>query len=59
MVICMEYLQYGNLRDYLSYAQTVNEADVAELGFQILQGLVFMHENSFIHRDLKPEVCSV
>jgi calcium/calmodulin-dependent protein kinase I len=53
----MEYLEHGDLHHYLHKSPPFS-ADVAgEITFQILEGLLFMHENHFAHRDLKPAVC--
>jgi serine/threonine protein kinase len=53
----MEYLENGDLHHYLQKSPPFS-ADVAgETTFQILEGLLFMHENHFAHRDLKPAVC--
>lgn len=52
----MEYLGDGNLYDYwLSKKRTVEEKTVAKLIKDICQGLITLHENEMIHRDLKLE----
>jgi serine/threonine protein kinase len=50
----MEYLPLGDLENYLEAPLPESQAGV--ITRQILQGLVFMHENKFAHRDLKPSV---
>jgi serine/threonine protein kinase len=52
----MEYFQYGDLQDYLSGVSPLPEAEAQQVTFQILEGLSFMHENGFAHRDLNPRV---
>ncbi|KAK0727966.1 kinase-like domain-containing protein [Lasiosphaeria miniovina] len=54
LVIAMEYMQYGSLQDYLSYAPPMSEAEAAEISSQILEGLWKMHDSRFVHRDIKP-----
>ncbi|VUC36619.1 unnamed protein product [Clonostachys rosea] len=48
----MEYMENGDLQEYLSVP--FPEAEVKEIASQLLEGLSFMHENGFAHRDLKP-----
>lgn len=53
----MEYLKLGDLHDYLlSKDQPLPELKSRYIMFQILEGLDFMHNNGFAHRDLKPRV---
>jgi serine/threonine protein kinase len=52
----MEYFQHGDLHDYLSVTAPLPEAEAQQITSQILEGLSFMHDNSFAHRDLKPRV---
>jgi serine/threonine protein kinase len=52
----MEYLELGDLQHYLFQASPLPEQEAGEVTFQILEGLSFMHENQFAHRDLKPAV---
>ena len=35
--------------------RNLNEEEIASLVFMILKGLVFLHENKKIHRDIKTE----
>jgi calcium/calmodulin-dependent protein kinase I len=51
----MEYLPLGDLQSYLHSCLPENEAQ--QISSQVLEGLSFMHESGFAHRDLKPEVC--
>ncbi|OAA47383.1 Protein kinase-like domain protein [Beauveria brongniartii RCEF 3172] len=48
----MEYLQHGDLQKHL--ARPLSEQEAKLITTQIIEGLGFMHENGFTHRDLKP-----
>ena len=50
----MEYLPNGDLHKYLS--SPLPEKEARQIVFQILEGLQFMHDIGFAHRDLKPAV---
>ena len=50
----MEYLPNGDLHKYLT--SPLPETEGQHIVFQILEGLDFMHDNGFAHRDLKPAV---
>ncbi len=52
--ITMEYLPLGDLETRLQAPLPEDQARV--ITRQVLQGLVFMHQNKFAHRDLKPGV---
>jgi calcium/calmodulin-dependent protein kinase I len=52
----MEFLPRGDLQRHLDVVSTLPEPDVQKITFQVLEGLSFMHENGFAHRDLKPAV---
>lgn len=54
MFITMEYLPDGDLHKYLN--SPLPEDEGQHIVFQILEGLDFMHDNGFTHRDLKPAV---
>ncbi|KAJ5278432.1 hypothetical protein N7524_004585 [Penicillium chrysogenum] len=55
LFITMEYLELGDLHDYLlNKDQPLPELEARCIMFQILEGLDFMHDNGFAHRDLKP-----
>ncbi|KAJ0414557.1 kinase-like domain-containing protein [Aspergillus carlsbadensis] len=48
----MEYLRFGNLERYMNRSFSEDEARTIVL--QVLEGLRFMHEDGFAHRDPKP-----
>ena len=50
----MEYLPNGDLHQYLS--SPLPEKESQQIVLQILEGLQFMHDVGFAHRDLKPAV---
>ena len=61
LFIAMEYLQHGDLEQYLSRIPPLPEEAAGDITYQILEGLSYMHDNRFAHRDLKPGVrlCSI
>lgn len=50
----MEYLPLGDLESFLK--KPLPESQSRSIVLQILQGLEFMHESQFAHRDMKPGV---
>jgi serine/threonine protein kinase len=54
----MEYCELGDLQGYLSSNPPLPERESQEITFQILEGIQYMHEHAFAHRDLKPAVGS-
>jgi calcium/calmodulin-dependent protein kinase I len=52
--ITMEYLENGDLQRYLT--KPLPEPEARTITAQVLEGIKFMHENCFIHRDMKPGV---
>ena len=52
--ITMEYLPHGDLHRYLG--APLLEREGQQIVSQILEGLDFMHNSGFAHRDLKPAV---
>lgn len=52
MFITMEYLELGDLQKYLT--KPFDESQARQIATQVLEGLGFMHESGFVHRDPKP-----
>ena len=52
----MEYLEIGDLFEYLRGRDPLPEIEAREITYQVLDGLSMMHDNAFAHRDLKPSV---
>lgn len=53
----MEFMENGDLQRYLG--SPLPEADAREIAAQLVEGITFMHDNGFAHRDLKPQVSPV
>ena len=51
----MEFFEHGDLQAFMG--RPFPEAEAVRITKQVLEGLVFMHDNQFAHRDLKPKVC--
>jgi len=55
--LAMGYVPLGDLEDNVPpKAGTIKEVEIRDITFQILEGLKIMHQESFVHRDLKPKV---
>ena len=52
--IFMEYCSGGNLQKYLQENNTLSVNEKIDIFLQILEGMVHLHENNIIHRDIKP-----
>lgn len=50
----MEYFPLGDLQSHISEHGPMDEADVREVVYQVLEGLHCMHREGFAHRDVKP-----
>lgn len=54
LYIAMEYFPLGDLQKFMDKPGLIDEADVREISFQVLEGLSYMHREGFAHRDIKP-----
>ncbi|KAJ6015930.1 Tetratricopeptide-like helical [Penicillium herquei] len=54
LYIAMEYLEIGDLYDYMNGRPPLLETEARQISYQVLEGLGMMHANTFTHRDLKP-----
>ncbi|KAL1615574.1 Serine/threonine-protein kinase 17A, partial [Neofusicoccum ribis] len=53
--LAMEYMEHGSLFDYMkNSAAAFPEEEVKEIVSQLLEGLRYMHQHDYAHRDLKP-----
>jgi calcium/calmodulin-dependent protein kinase I len=52
----MEYLGLGDLQQCVLKLPSLTEHDASIIAAQSLEGLHFMHDNGFAHRDMKPKV---
>lgn len=53
--IVQEYVQSGNLKNFILDNPNLSQEIIANLFGQILSSLVFLHSNGIVHRDLKIE----
>ncbi|KAL2818248.1 kinase-like domain-containing protein [Aspergillus cavernicola] len=53
LYIAMEYMHFGDLQQYITF-RSFPESEAASIASQVAQGLHYMHESSFVHRDIKP-----
>lgn len=56
MHIAMEYIEFGDLAQYIGEHGATEESEATEITSQILKGLVVLHDRDICHRDLKPQV---
>ncbi|KAM3825225.1 death-associated protein kinase 2-like isoform 3-T3 [Vipera latastei] len=55
MVLILEFIQGGELFDFIAEKELVSEDEAIEFLQQILLGLAYMHARRIAHFDLKPE----
>ncbi|CAH1766854.1 11183_t:CDS:2, partial [Entrophospora sp. SA101] len=53
--IFMEYCQGGSLASQLEHGRIEDENVIRFYVVQMLRGLIYLHENNIIHRDIKPD----
>ncbi|KAK0584186.1 hypothetical protein LWI29_025361 [Acer saccharum] len=51
----MEYMESGELFDYIVERGRIQEAEARKFFQQLIAGLEYCHRNMVVHRDLKPE----
>ncbi|KAF3936768.1 Obscurin [Dactylella cylindrospora] len=51
--IAMEFVEKGDLQKYLT--MPFSESEAKQIVSQLLEGLKFMHDHGFAHRDMKPQ----
>jgi serine/threonine protein kinase len=54
-VLVMELLHGGELFDYLTQKDFLNEGEATDYMKQILEGMAYTHSQKIVHLDLKPE----
>lgn len=54
--VAMEYVERGNLAQYVEAYGSKAKTEVRKITSQILEALVVLHERDVCHRDLKPQV---
>ncbi|KAM7216897.1 putative serine/threonine-protein kinase [Rhypophila decipiens] len=52
--IAMEYLPHGDLYHHTQNMPPFSELEASKVVRQLIQGVQYMHDNGFAHRDLKP-----
>ncbi|KAI6778104.1 uncharacterized protein J7T54_001524 [Emericellopsis cladophorae] len=52
--ITLEYLPHGDLQHFMNDSPPFDEEAVRRITGQLLEGIAFMHDSGFAHRDLKP-----
>lgn len=55
VVLAMDYVEGGELFDYIVAHKRLNEYTARKLFRQIISAVEYCHQSSIIHRDLKPE----
>lgn len=50
----MEFIENGDLDSKLT--EPLPEEEAKTITLQLVEALMFLHENSFVHRDFKPKV---
>lgn len=53
--IVMEYVEGGDLNEYIQKHGKMEEHIVKEVARQMLRGIMYIHQKSITHRDIKPD----
>lgn len=56
MNIVMEYIEHGDLGQYIANHPDKASSEAQKISKQILEGLAVLHNREICHRDLKPQV---
>lgn len=56
LYLAMEYFPLGDLHKCVASSGVCTEDEAKAVACQLLEGLNFMHQMGFTHRDLKPQV---
>jgi serine/threonine protein kinase len=58
LYLAMDYVPHGSLADNfpLNLGMIGSESEIQSISLQILEALRIMHQEGFVHRDLKPQV---
>lgn len=59
LLIVMEYIQDGDLGQYLKQSGCYSSYNTSEFTWQLHKELETLHQMNICHRDLKPPVCSL
>ena len=54
LFIAMKYYGEGSLKDWLNNRTTVCSKENCQLMLQLIEGLLHLHDNEVLHRDMKP-----
>lgn len=54
MFLVMEYMENGELFDYIVKNQRLDEKEACRLFHQLIDGIEHIHKIGVVHRDLKP-----
>lgn len=54
-VMVMEYVEQGDLLEYIVSKTRLDDSEARRLFRQLVQGIVCCHEQGIVHRDIKPE----
>jgi serine/threonine protein kinase len=55
VTLALEYVEYGDLLNWMSTKGEVTEYDVCTIIRQVLGALQYLHDNNIVHRDMKPD----